>query len=626
MKFTFRTSPNYRNELSTKRIMAELTLGLLVLSLFSVFYNFTYHGAAYGTQAVMMLLTAVLVSVVVEVLWAVGLKKDIVKHLMGSFPVVTALIFVLMCPIGTPLYVVGVGTFFAIFFGKLMFGGFGHNIFNPAGVGRAVLFASFTSVTVPYLTKFSEGQYIMDKGAGVIVDAITSVTPTSYIAQKLNWVVNNQLLADRLIEKFGGWGNLFVGFYQGALGETFSALIIVIGIILAIRKVIDWRVPVFYVGTVAVLATMIGLMNGSGLWYPAFHILSGGLLFGAVFMATDPVTNPTHPLGRIIFAIGCGILTVLIRIKANLPEGVLYSILLMNMMSPLIDNVLNGESIVHMKKNVMKVIGVFVAGTAVVALAGSVVKPKDPRVLIDVSANDLLQVRANLIARETAGSDVAYTVWSDGYWSSANPKEKQPNIFKVFVNEATKTISKVEVVALNDSKGIAEKVKAEEFLAQFANLKMAEPGSIEILDDVVTGATVTSKSVIRAAREVINLYEGNQVSVVSDGADEMKVRVTYDSYYIAFNQTHKGETESHPNTAVFTIDKLTGALKAWEVESWGDSSGMDKRANNVLLPYIERGDTLDTFFTDDALATATYSQTSSLTAAKSALLEFAGKR
>lgn len=624
MKFTFRTSPNYRDELSTKRVMAELTLGLLVLSLFSVYYNFAYRGSAYGTHAVLLMLTAVVTAVVVEVLWALVMKKkDIMKHLMSSFPIVTALILVLTVPIGTPLYVIGVGTVFALLFGKLLFGGFGHNIFNPAGVGRAVLFASFATSLVPYLTRVVNGERVMHEGSGVILDAITTVTPTSYMAQNLNWVVDNPLLGERLLAKFGGLSNLFIGFYAGALGETFSALIIVIGIVLAIRKVIDWRIPVFYVGTVTVLAFVIGLMNGTGLWYVAFHVLSGGLLFGAVFMATDPVTNPTHPLGRIIFAIGCGIFTVLIRVKANLPEGVLYSILLMNMFTPLIDNALNGESIRNAKSNAMKVAGVFVVGAAIVIGSASLVKPKDPRVLIDVKSTPLLQLRANIIGYEQSGSNAVYTVWADGHYSSQNPKEKLPNKFKVFVSGGK--IAKLEVLELNDTKGLSDKIKNEEFLAQFSGLAMDNPGNIEILDDVVTGATNSSKSAIRAVREVVNLYQ-NDVKVLSSSDTETKIQVTYDGYYIAFNQTHKGESESHPNTAIFTIDNATGALLAWEPASWGDSSGMERYVNRVMNPHIEAGDGLDTFFADDTLSGATYSQTTSLTAAKSALLEFAGKR
>lgn len=622
MKFTFRTAPNYRQSRSTKQIMAELCFGLLIVACFSFYFNFTVHGSAYGIKVLTMLLTSTVVAYVTEIVWALMMKKNIKEHLSGSFPLVTAVIFAMTCPIGTPLYVIGVGSFFAIFFGKLIYGGFGSNIFNPAGVGRAVVFAAFSGKTVPYLAD-AAGKVL--KGSGIIADAITTATPTSYMANQLGWVVENEILAERLLEKFGGLGNMLLGFYQGGIGETFSLAIIAVGIFLAIRKVIDWRVPVFYVGTVFVLSTIIGVAHDSGMWYPIFSVLTGGLLFGAVFMATDPVTNPTHPMGRILYAIGCGILTVLIRVKANLPEGVLYSILIMNMLSPTIDSVMSGNQIKNFKKNISVVAATSLVGAVLVGVVGASIAPKDPRVFVHANTSDILQWRANIIDSEKVGSDVAYTVWADGFISSGD-SSAEPNIFKVYVNEADKTITKLEVVSLGDTAGIADKVKNPEFLAQYEGIALDKFRRVEVLDDVVSGATNTVKSTARAVREVVNMYE-NKTEIVSKTDSEIKVRVTYDGYYVAFGLKHDGEDKSLPNTAVFTFDASTKALIAWEVEEWGDSKGMDKRAAKAIVtPYIERGATLETVFTDDAVSTATFSQVTTSTAVKSAMLEIAGKK
>ncbi|MBE6114102.1 MAG: RnfABCDGE type electron transport complex subunit D [Erysipelotrichaceae bacterium] len=622
MKFTFRTSPNYRQPQSTKQIMKELAFGLLIVACFSVYFNYTVHGSAYGIKVIMMLLTSCIVAIVTEVAWAIMMKKNIKQHISGSFPLITAVIFAMTCPIGTPLYVIGVGSFFAIFFGKLIFGGFGSNIFNPAGIGRAVVFAAFSGKTVPYLTDAAGG---ILTGSGIINDAITTVTPTTYMASQLGWVVEQEVLGTRLLEQFGGMWNMLLGFYQGAIGETFSLAIIAVGIFLAIRKVIDWRIPVFYVGTVFVLTTIIGFSHGTGLWYPVFSILTGGLLFGAVFMATDPVTNPTHPAGRVLYAVGCGILTVLIRVKANLPEGVLYSILIMNMVSPLIDSVMSGSVIKNLKKNVMIVATTFVVGTVVVGLVGSQVTAKDPRVFVNGDTTEILQWRANIIGAEQVGNDIKYTVWTDGAQSSSN-KEKEANVFAVYVNEDTMSISKMEVISLGDTPGIAEMVMDPEYLAQFEGIALDNFSKIEVLDDVVSGATGTVRSTVRAAREVVNLYM-NESEVIYEDEDVIKVRVVYNGYYMAYDLKHEGNESAIPNIAVFTFDATTHALIGWEVEQWGDSKGIDSYAENAIVgPYIEKGATLENVFMNDAVSGATFSQTTTSTAVKSAMLEIANRK
>jgi Na+-translocating ferredoxin:NAD+ oxidoreductase subunit D len=202
-----------------------------------------------------------------------------------------------MVPIATSYFALGFGTFFAIFFGKLVFGGFGQNIFNPAAAGRAAMLASFAGAAV--------------------TDITTSATPTASIAQ-LGWMIDKPEAVTKFLDQFGGLQSMFLGLYPGALGETSKVLILVVMVFLIIRKVIDWRIPVFYLSTVFVLASLIAVSKGMGFWYPLFHLSTGGLVFGAVFMATDPVTNPTSASGRTLFAIGLGILTVLIRVKANL--------------------------------------------------------------------------------------------------------------------------------------------------------------------------------------------------------------------------------------------------------------------------------------------------------------------
>ena len=304
MKITLqRTSPNYRQKLSTQRIMRDLTIGLLVIVAYSLFYQFTSQNTTdYVVKAALIYLVSLGVAFVTEIVWALIHKDNIVDHLKGSFPWVTAIIFALTLPIGTPLYVTAIGSFISIFLGKLVYGGFGFNIFNPALVGRVVVHLAFGGQLT---TTLSNG-----------VDAVASATPAAALAAT-KWM--GEGFSYELMD-------LFLGNHGGTLGETCIWLILLVGVVLAFRRVFDARIPVAYLGTVLILSEVFALMNGlDPLTYPLVHLCIGGVVFGAVIMATDPVTSPTSPLGKILFGIGLGFLTMIIRLKANFPEGVLFS-------------------------------------------------------------------------------------------------------------------------------------------------------------------------------------------------------------------------------------------------------------------------------------------------------------
>ena len=169
MKFTFNVSPNLRQGQSTKRIMFELMLGLAVVYLFSLFYYFSEYGASYALQAVLLLLVALIVALVSESVFALVLKKDMKQYLSGSFGWITAIILTMMCKIDITPYALGVATFFSIFFGKLLFGGFGNNIFNPAAFGRAVIFNAFIGATTNVVTSATPLTILGTNLAGCLV-------------------------------------------------------------------------------------------------------------------------------------------------------------------------------------------------------------------------------------------------------------------------------------------------------------------------------------------------------------------------------------------------------------------------------------------------------------------------
>ncbi|MFQ8582059.1 MAG: RnfABCDGE type electron transport complex subunit D [Holdemania massiliensis] len=188
-------------------------------------------------------------------------------------------------------------------------------------------------------------------------------------------IINSAEGMSSFLKPFGGLGNMFVGLYPGAIGETSALVILVVGVILAIRKVIDWRVPATYLITLFVLGAGVGMMHGAPISYALFHLLTGGAMFGAVFMMTDPVTNPTSAAGRIMFAIGCAVITIVLRLRSNLPEGVMYSILIMNMLTPWIESLTDGQQIKMKSKNIRNLVILFAAGLAITLLVGSTIKP-----------------------------------------------------------------------------------------------------------------------------------------------------------------------------------------------------------------------------------------------------------
>lgn len=370
MKFTFHVSPSIKNTLSTQRIMAELTLSLCVVFVVACVYYGVAFGANVALQAVLLLACSLITTLVCECIFAKIMKKEIKGFLKNSFGWVTAIIITLMVPVTMTPYAVVVATAFAIVFGKLLFGGFGQNIFNPAAVGRAVIFAAFT---------------------GVSTNIITSATPTTVMATTYHWLPSNASVLDTFLDQFGGFFGLALGTYAGAIGETFTILILIMGVILSIRQIIDWRVPVVYLGTIFVLTAIVALLTGIDsyhgvpgfIWYPVLHLVTGGVVFGGVFMLTDPVTSPTSASGRVMFAMGAAIITVLIRLKANLPEGCLYSILLMNMFTPWIESIFDGKQLELVKKSRIGFICLAIIGLAVSFYAASSIEKVD-----SVACND----------------------------------------------------------------------------------------------------------------------------------------------------------------------------------------------------------------------------------------------
>ncbi|OPY89868.1 MAG: Electron transport complex protein RnfD [Syntrophaceae bacterium PtaU1.Bin231] len=288
--FDTSSSPHIRARDDAKSIMWWVVIALLFPCASAVYF--------FGVKAIVLIVFTTAVAMGTEAAFQRILGKPIT--IKDGSAAVTGVLLALVLPPTLPLWMAAVGAIVAIALVKHLFGGLGYNIFNPALAARAVLLASWPVA----MTTWTQP-----------LDAVTAATPL--FLMKMGQPVPDYL-------------TLFLGNRAGSLGET-SALMILIGAaILFWRKIIDWPIPVSYIGTVYGLSFVLGQD-------PLFHVISGGLLLGAFFMATDYVTAPVTTPGRLIFGVGCGIMTVLIRLYGGFPEGVNYSILFMNILTPLID-------------------------------------------------------------------------------------------------------------------------------------------------------------------------------------------------------------------------------------------------------------------------------------------------
>ena len=302
------TSPHMNSQQTTQTIMRDVIVALTPAMLVSLFM--------FGIQALAVLVTSVASCVFFEYFSARRLKlKNTTSDLSA---VVTGVLLALNLPATMPIWMTVIGAFMAIVVAKMTFGGIGKNIFNPALVGRVFLFISFpvqmTTWMAPRFLDFFN------------IDATTAATPLN--------VLKHLGSGERLTT---GYWDLFIGNIGGSMGET-SVLAILLGLFWLLKqKIITWHIPVFYLGGFAVCMFLSEIITGEPRFDVLAHLLSGGLMLGAVFMATDYTTSPMTKKGKIVFAIGCGVLTYVIRVFGSYPEGVSFAILIMNAFVPLID-------------------------------------------------------------------------------------------------------------------------------------------------------------------------------------------------------------------------------------------------------------------------------------------------
>lgn len=287
------STPHLRDNETTTRIMLDVIIALVPAMIGSIYF--------FGMSALSLILISVVSAVVFEVLIQKLFKKEIKIKDMSA--VVTGILLAFNLPASAPWWIPVFGAGFAIIIVKEFFGGIGSNFMNPALAARAALVASWPAIMSNYINP----------------DGISAATPLAIIKSGAGSLPSIQ--------------RMLIGDIGGSLGETSAILLLIGALYLIVRKVIDWKMPVLYIATTAIALALFGGASINIM----YQVLGGGLILGAFFMATDYASSPVTPKGKLIFAVGCGLLTALIRVRSGMPEGVSYSILIMNVVTPLIE-------------------------------------------------------------------------------------------------------------------------------------------------------------------------------------------------------------------------------------------------------------------------------------------------
>ena len=308
LKLIASSSPHIRSNENTRSIMLDVIIAMLPALVWAI-YNFGFKA-----------LISVVVSVVACLFWEWLYRKLLKKpQAIGDLSaVVTGMLLAFVCPPELPWWTLVIGAFFSIVVVKQLYGGIGCNFLNPALAGRAFLLASYAT----WMTTWAIPQ--------IRPDVTSAATPMAIMKEGTEEAFTT-LMSNYSI------GDMFLGKVGGSLGEVSALCLLVGGVYLLIRKVISWQIPVAYIGTVAILTLIAAPAGIDNVQYMLYNVFGGGLMLGAIFMATDYATSPVTKPGQLIFGLGCGLLTCFIRRFGSYPEGVCYSILIMNCTTWLLD-------------------------------------------------------------------------------------------------------------------------------------------------------------------------------------------------------------------------------------------------------------------------------------------------
>lgn len=471
--FDVEKGPFLSSKNKASKMMLHLFIALLPIIIFSFYKNgiIPYKAGLTDIKGLFLPLMVVilpsLTSFLTEMLYAnIFLKTDALKYVKNSFSFYPGLFLGLIMPLNTPFSMLILGAFIATLIGKLLFGGFGNNIFNPALVGRLFIITAYA---------ITFGKYVYHNSYEL--DTIASSTPLTNAS-----LVEGIGSYNELVRPYGSLMNFFVGTIPGAVGETSALLCVIAFIYLTLTKTIKWRIPVFYIGTVFIMAFIIGLFNDLERTYSLFQILSGGLMFGAIFMATDPVTSPTTFVGQALYGMSLGILTIIFRHLTPFPEGVLTSILTMNMLVFIIDKI-GVRARFNLKRSIpyFSVLAILLLGISCY-IGISYQKGTDTEI----------DPNFEIYSKEVNGDTVTYMVGEKGYSSTLKAKI-------VITNN---NVVSYEVLEQNDS--YYGKILESDYINYLIN----NQANLENVD-TVAGATITSSSFKQALIETLKEYIGD---------------------------------------------------------------------------------------------------------------------
>jgi electron transport complex protein RnfD len=309
-------SPHVHSDRTSKKIMYDVVIALLPAFLVSIY--------VFGYSALIATATAVIFCLLFEYVIQKYIMKVDVTIADGS-ALITGILLAFNLPAGIPIWMIAAGSLVAIGVAKLSFGGLGYNVFNPALVGRVFLLICFPVQMTLWPTAVENNTSV--------VDAVTGATTLGIIKEGIQYGETISSLSDRIPSTL----NMFMGVTAGSLGEISAIALILGGVYLIARKVISWHIPLTVLATIVLLTGIFWRINPEQYANPLIHLLSGGAILGAIYMATDLVTSPVTKKGMVVFAIGIGLITVVIRLFGSYPEGISFAILIMNAFVPLIN-------------------------------------------------------------------------------------------------------------------------------------------------------------------------------------------------------------------------------------------------------------------------------------------------
>lgn len=557
--------PFIKDNNTTKKMMNHLLIALTPIILFAFIkngllpYKKGYTNLFGMFYPIIFILIPTISTFLFEIIFGLITKKKIKNLIKNSYSIFPGLFLGLILPLNTPITIVILGALVSSIIGKMLFGGFGKNIFNPALVGRLFIIAIFAS------TIMSKGGYLNPYE----IDTITTSTPLTNAS-----IVEGIGTYETLVKPYGRLLNMFIGNIPGALGETSALLCLLAFVYLTYFKVIKWRIPATYILTVFAITYVIGGSNDLGIWYPLFQIFTGGLMFGAVFMATDPVTSPVTPIGQILYGMFLGILTVIFRYLTPFPEGVLTSILTMNMLVMILDKI---GSIGRFNLKIT-LIPFLIAWILIIGLSFGISMKYDNKVETDPNYN--------IISKNVEGTKTTYVVTQKGY--SGNIKAQ--------ITIQNDAVEEYKILEQNDS--FYSKVEEQDYVN-----KLKQNNEI----DTVSGATITSTALKKMLKNTLNDYKtGSKENINNVEPEQKKFEIISQTElsettkeYIIKNKGFSGDIKLK---VTITDNKIANI----EVLEQNDSYFHMLEENNYINTIIENQANIKNV---DTISGATYSST-----------------